>query len=79
MDNSCTIILYTTRNVLAFDIKQAAAKMLDEITAGLEAEETLVLETTDGTPLILNLFDVIAVEVKPIKKRKSPPSKKIEL
>ncbi|MDR2531470.1 MAG: hypothetical protein LBC82_01325 [Oscillospiraceae bacterium] len=74
MKNQLTLIIYTVRNVITFDIKNTAENMRDEIAETLAEGEALILDTVEGSRLALNPDNVIAVEIKETKEETPPTS-----
>jgi len=66
------LIVYTQTGALSFNIVKAADKFADRIAAALE-EGTVVLDTAEGTKLVLCAVNVVAVEIR----EDTPPVEKI--
>lgn len=69
MNDICAIVLYTTDNVLEFNVK-ATVVNFDEVIADALEGGTVVLDTIDESKLILNAINVVAVE---IRQKEFPP------
>lgn len=67
MEEVCEVLIYTTNGVLSFDVKVTCDGFIDRITEAIESG-TVVLDTTEGTKLILSAINVVAIEIKQIEK-----------
>ena len=61
----CEIIIYTTGGALTFDIEATTDNFREKLAESLEAG-TVVLDTADGSQLVLNAINVVAVEIKEV-------------
>ena len=62
MSNVCEVIIYTSSAVLSFNIEATTTDFQERLASALE-EGTVILDTVEGTKLILNAINVVAIEV----------------
>ena len=62
MSKVCELIIYTSQAALSFNVEATTTDFQDKLAAALE-EGTVILDTVEGTKLILNAINVVAIEV----------------
>jgi len=62
MSNVCEVIIYTSQAAYSFYVEATTTDFQERLAAALE-EGTVLLDTVDGTKLILNAINVVAIEV----------------
>lgn len=63
MSNTCEIIIYTTDKALSFQIIETTPDFQSTLAEALE-QGTVVIDTVEGSRLILNAINVIAIEIR---------------
>ena len=58
----CEIIIYTESAALSFNVKVTCEDFQERLANALE-EGTVVLDTTEGSRLILNAINVVCIEI----------------
>lgn len=76
MSKTCELIIYTSNAALTFDVVATTDDFQERLSAALE-EGTAILDTIEGTKLILNAINVVAIEVYKTgeKAQTIPPTK----
>lgn len=59
---TCDLNIYTSNGVLTFEVEATTDNFQDTLAEALEGG-TVVLDTTDGSRLVLNAINVVAIEV----------------
>lgn len=62
---TCELIIYTSNGALTFEVEATTDNFQDTLASALEGG-TVVLDTTDGSRLILNAINVVAIEVREV-------------
>lgn len=62
MSDVCEVVIYTTSAALSFNVKATTTDFQERLAGALE-EGTVILDTVEGTKLILNAINVVAIEV----------------
>lgn len=62
MSKVCELIIYTANAALQFNVVATTSDFQERLAAALE-EGTVVLDTIEGSRLILNAINVVAIEV----------------
>lgn len=62
MSKVCEVIIYTSNEALSFNVEATTEDFQDKLASALE-EGTVILDTIEGTKLILNAINVVAIEV----------------
>ena len=62
MSKVCEVIIYTSQAVYSFYVEATTTDFQERLAAALE-EGTVLLDTVEGTKLILNAINVVAIEV----------------
>lgn len=73
MNDVCEIVIYTSDAALSFNIVATVENFQERLASALE-EGTVVLDTIEGTKLILNAINVVAIEVHDVKSVDEIPS-----
>lgn len=73
MNDICEIVIYTSDAALSFNIVATVENFQERLASALE-EGTVVLDTIDGTKLILNAINAVAIEVHDAKSAYEIPS-----
>lgn len=74
---TCEVIIYTSGAVISFDIIITANDFQERLAAALE-DGTVILDTAEGSKLVLNAINVVAIEVRESKSSSNtPPVKNI--
>ncbi len=63
MSAVCELTIYTPHAVLTFDVYATTTDFQERLAAALE-EGTVVLDTTEGSRLVLNAINVVAIDIK---------------
>jgi len=58
-----TIRVYTTSNAIEYEIKTEAENLSDVIAEAIEDNSVLLFDTTNETKLLLNFFNIVAIEI----------------
>ena len=78
MSKLCELIIYTSNAVLSFNVQVSAPDFQERLAAALE-EGTVILDTIEGSRLVLNAINVVAIEIQETKAEDftadTPPSK----
>lgn len=61
----CEIVIYTTGGALTFDVVPTVDNFQEVLSESLEAG-TVVLDTVEGSQLVLSAINVVAIEVKEV-------------
>lgn len=69
---TCEVIIYTSGTVISFDVIVTANDFQERLAAALE-EGTVILDTAEGSKLVLNAINVVAIEVRENKKASNTP------
>ena len=77
MKNTCELTIYTASAALSYEVVASGDDFQDKLAAAL-GEGTVILETVEGSELILNAVNVVAIEVHAVvnngeKLQNSPP------
>lgn len=64
--NFCELVIYTTGGALSFDVVAPCDDFRGKLAEALEAG-LVVLDTAEGSQLVLNAVNVVAVEIKETK------------
>lgn len=72
MDNVCEVILYTESGALSFMAKATCEEFAARVTEAFE-NGVVVLETIEGSQLIVSTLNVVAIEVKQVQSVDTPP------
>lgn len=73
MSEICELTIYTSSSALQFNVRVTCDNFQDTLADALEGG-TVVLDTVEGSRLILNAINVIAIEVhKPEIETTTPP------
>ena len=59
----CEVIVYTHSGAISFEVLATAADFEDRLAAALE-QGTVILDTAEGSKLILCAINVVAIEVR---------------
>lgn len=62
MGKVCELIIYTANAALSFNVIATTSDFQERLASALE-EGTVVLDTTEGSRLVLNAINVVAIEV----------------
>lgn len=62
MSRVCEVIIYTSNAALSFNVEATTTDFQERLASALE-EGTVILDTVEGTKLILNAINVVAIEV----------------
>ena len=62
MSKVCEVIIYTSNSALSFNVEATTTDFQERLASALE-EGTVILDTVEGTKLILNAINVVAIEV----------------
>ncbi len=62
MSKVCEVIIYTSNAALSFNVEATTDNFQETLASALE-EGTVILDTIEGTKLILNAINVVAIEV----------------
>lgn len=62
MSKACELIIYTESAALSFNISVTTGDFQERLASALE-EGTVVLDTTEGSRLVLNAINVVAIEI----------------
>lgn len=65
MTKSCEVIIYTSSGAMSFNIVVTADDFQERLANALE-EGTVILDTVEGSKLILNAINVVAIEVNAV-------------
>ncbi len=78
MSRVCEVIIYTSNAALSFNVEATTTDFQERLASALE-EGTVILDTVEGTKLILNAINVVAIEVHAAAERTQtlPPVKKV--
>jgi len=81
MSNICEVVIYTSNAALSFNVAATTSDFQNKLAAALE-EGTVILDTVEGSKLILNAINVVAIEVNTPttsteKELNTPPVKNI--
>ena len=80
MSKVCELIIYTTNAALSFSVVATTDDFQERLASALE-EGTVVLDTTEGSRLVLNAINVVAIEVHAVSTEEissdTPPVKNI--
>ncbi len=78
MSKACEVIIYTSNAALSFNVEATTDDFQERLAAALE-EGTVLLDTVEGTKLILNAINVVAIEVHKagVQEQTIPPVKKV--
>lgn len=77
MSYICEVLIYTSNAALSFNVVATTSDFQERLAAALE-EGTVLLDTVEGTKLILNAINVVAIEVRKAKQVQNiPPPLKI--
>lgn len=72
MSRVCEVIIYTSNAALSFNVEATADNFQERLASALE-EGTVILDTVEGSKLILNAINVVAIEVhEPTAARENP-------
>jgi hypothetical protein len=63
MSNICEVIIYTSQAEFSFYVEATTANFQERLAAALE-EGTVMLDTVEGSKLMLNAINVVAIEVR---------------
>ncbi len=66
MSKVCEVIIYTSNAALSFNVAATTDDFQGRLAAALE-EGTVLLDTIEGSKLILNAINVVAIEVNTAK------------
>jgi hypothetical protein len=61
----CEIVIYTTGGALTFDVVPTVDNFQEVLSNALE-EGTVVVDTVEGSQLVLNAVNVVAIEIKDV-------------
>lgn len=59
----CEVIIYTQSGALSFEVIASANDFEERLAAALE-QGTVILDTTEGSKLVLCAINVVAIEVR---------------
>lgn len=59
----CEVIIYTQSGALSFEVIATAKDFEERLAAALE-QGTVILDTTEGSKLVLCAINVVAIEVR---------------
>lgn len=62
MSYICEVLIYTSNAALSFNVAATTSDFQNKLAAALE-EGTVILDTVEGSKLILNAINVVAIEV----------------
>lgn len=62
MNDICELTIYTSDAVLTFDVCATTSDFQDRLAAALE-DGSVVLDTVEGSRLVLNAINVVAIEI----------------
>ena len=62
MDKVHTLNVYTTENVLEFDVIESADNFVETLANSI-GQGTVITDTVEGSKLILNALNVVAIEI----------------
>ena len=66
------IIIYTTEGMVSYVLRATTNNYKHDLTAALENGTTTV-ETIDGSSLIINPLNAVAIEIREHKQEEDPP------
>lgn len=73
----CEVIIYTQSGALSFEVIASANDFEERLAAALE-QGTVLLDTVDGSKLVLCAINVVAIEVRESESSSdTPPVEKI--
>lgn len=76
----CEVIIYTQSGALSFEVIATAKDFEERLAAALE-QGTVILDTTEGSKLVLCAINVVAIEVREAASGESesntPPVEKV--
>lgn len=61
----CEIVIYTTGGALTFDVLPTVDNFQEALSNALE-QGTVVVDTVEGSQLVLNAVNVVAIEIKEV-------------
>lgn len=67
MNEIYELTIYTQHAALSFDVYATTANFQERLASALE-EGTVVLDTTEGSRLVLNAINVVAIDIQEKKK-----------
>lgn len=75
--DTCEVIIYAQSGALSFEVVATATDFEQRLADALE-QGTVLLDTVDGSKLVISALNVVAIEVKTAGKAKdTPPVKNI--
>lgn len=60
----CTILVFTTNGAIEFNVLATVNEFQDRLVNALD-EGTVILDTAEGSKLVLNTINVVAIEINP--------------
>ena len=80
MSKVCEVIIYTSTAAWSYNVEATTDDFQERLAAALE-EGTVLLDTVEGSKLILNAINVVAIEVLAVsadtKAQHIPPARKL--
>lgn len=61
--DTCEVVIYTQSGALSFEVIASANDFEERLAAALE-QGTVILDTTEGSKLVLCAINVVAIEVR---------------
>ena len=79
--DTCEVIIYTQSSALSFEVIASGNDFEERLAAALE-QGTVLLDTADGSKLVLCAINVVAIEVREVgtsgrKESNIPPVQKV--
>lgn len=76
MNGVCEVVIYTSNAALSFNVNVTTDDFQERLAAALE-NGTAILDTVEGTKLVLNAINVVAIEIHTAQKNSvgTPPVK----
>ncbi len=62
MSKVCELIIYTSQAAYSFYVEATTADFQERLAAALE-EGTVILDTIEGSKLVLNAINVVAIDI----------------
>ena len=62
MSRVCEVIIYTSNAALSFNVEATTTDFQERLASALE-EGTVILDTIEGSKLVLNAINVVAIDI----------------
>lgn len=69
---TCEVIIYTQNGGLSFEVIASAKDFEERLASALE-QGTVILDTVEGSKLVLCAINVVAIEVRESKSSRNTP------